>query len=34
MTSPIGLAEYKLADALPEEIKTSLPSIQQIEFEL
>jgi predicted nuclease of restriction endonuclease-like (RecB) superfamily len=31
---PIGVAEYQLVAALPEELKTSLPSIEQIEREL
>lgn len=31
---PIGVAEYQLMDALPEELQTSLPSIEQIEREL
>lgn len=34
MTKPIGLAEYRLEDALPEEIKTSLPTIEDLEEEL
>jgi predicted nuclease of restriction endonuclease-like (RecB) superfamily len=31
MAKPIGLAEYRLEDALPENIKTSLPSIAELE---
>lgn len=31
---PMGIAEYKLQESLPEELKTSLPSIEQIEAEL
>jgi predicted nuclease of restriction endonuclease-like (RecB) superfamily len=31
---PIGVAEYQLVEALPEELQTSLPSIEQIEREL
>jgi len=31
---PIGVAEYQLIDALPEDLQTSLPSIEQIEREL
>lgn len=31
---PMGIAEYKLEDSLPEELKTSLPTIEQIETEL
>ncbi len=34
MTKPIGLAEYRFSEALPEEIKTSLPTIEQLEKEL
>jgi len=33
-TKPIGLAEYKLTEALPEDIKTALPSIEELEAEL
>jgi hypothetical protein len=32
LNSPIGVAEYRLIDTLPEEIKTALPSIDQLEF--
>jgi len=31
---PIGVAEYQLVASLPEELQTSLPSIEQIEREL
>lgn len=34
ITKPIGLAEYKLQDALPDEIKASLPTIEELEAEL
>lgn len=34
MTKPIGLAEYRLQDALPENLKSALPSIEEIEAEL
>ena len=34
MTTPIGLAEYRLHDVLPEEIKTALPTIEELEAEL
>ena len=34
MTKPIGLAEYKLSEALPENLKTSLPTIEELEAEL
>lgn len=31
---PMGIAEYKLLESLPDELQTSLPSIEQIEREL
>ncbi|HMM39003.1 MAG TPA: PDDEXK nuclease domain-containing protein [Desulfovibrio sp.] len=31
---PMGIAEYKLLESLPEQLRTSLPSIEQIEREL
>jgi predicted nuclease of restriction endonuclease-like (RecB) superfamily len=31
---PLGIAEYKLLESLPESLQTSLPSIEQIEREL
>lgn len=31
---PMGVAEYKLLESLPEELQTNLPSIEQIEREL
>ena len=27
---PLGLAEYRLTEALPDQIKTNLPTIEQI----
>jgi len=33
-SKPMGIAEYQLVESLPEELKTSLPSIEQIEQEL
>jgi len=33
-TQPMGIAEYKLREALPESLESSLPSIEQIEREL
>ncbi len=33
-TQPMGIAEYKLQEALPETLETNLPSIEQIEREL
>lgn len=34
ISKPIGLAEYQLTKALPENIKTSLPTIEELEKEL
>lgn len=34
INKPIGVAEYRLVESLPEEMKTSLPSVEQLEFEL
>lgn len=34
MTKPIGLAEYRLHDALPKNIQTSLPTIEELEAAL
>lgn len=31
---PMGVAEYQLTEAMPDELKTNLPSIEQIEREL
>jgi predicted nuclease of restriction endonuclease-like (RecB) superfamily len=33
-TKPIGVAEYRLADALPDAVKGSLPSVAELEAEL
>lgn len=33
-TQPMGIAEFKLLESLPEPLQTSLPSIEQIEREL
>lgn len=33
-SQPMGIAEYRLVESLPDELKTSLPSIEQIEREL
>lgn len=33
VNSPIGVAEYKLTEALPEDLKSSLPSIEELEME-
>ena len=34
MTKPIGLSEYRFEDALPENLKTALPTIEELEAEL
>jgi hypothetical protein len=34
MNKPIGISEYQLTRALPKELQSSLPSIEQIEAEL
>ncbi|GHT69097.1 hypothetical protein FACS189452_09610 [Bacteroidia bacterium] len=34
MHKPMGISEYRLTDAIPEHIKTQLPSIEEIEQEL
>lgn len=34
MHQPIGVAEYRLAKALPESLKGSLPTVEQLEEEL
>jgi hypothetical protein len=31
---PIGVAEYKLVEALPKNLEANLPSVEQIEREL
>lgn len=33
-SQPMGIAEYKLVESLPAELRTSLPSIEQLEQEL
>lgn len=33
-TQPMGIAEYRLLESLPEPLQTSLPTIEQIEREL
>ena len=34
INAPIGVSEYTLSKALPKELKTSLPTIEEIESEL
>ena len=34
MAKPIGLAEYRITESLPEDLKTALPTIEELEAEL
>lgn len=34
MNKPIGLAEYRLTESLPENLKTALPTIEELEAAL
>jgi hypothetical protein len=34
INKPIGLAEYRLTEAIPEHIRTNLPTIEELEEEL
>lgn len=34
ITKPLGISEYRLVEAVPEELKSSLPTIEQLEAEL
>ncbi|MFI4956792.1 MAG: hypothetical protein ACHQAX_06260 [Gammaproteobacteria bacterium] len=34
MKKPIGLAEYRLTESLPDDLKTALPTIEALEAEL
>ena len=34
MTKPIGISEYKMVNAIPSDLKSSLPTIKQLENEL
>ena len=34
MNKPIGISEYKLTESLPDEFKTSLPTVEELEQEL
>jgi len=34
VTSPLGVAEYQLTEAIPENLKGELPSIEDLENEL
>ena len=34
MTTPMGIAEFRYLEKLPDELKGSLPTIEEIEAEL
>ena len=34
MSKPIGVSEYKIVRSIPEKLKTSLPTIAELEQEL
>lgn len=34
ISKPIGLAEYRITENLPEEVKTALPTMEELEAEL
>ena len=34
VSKPMGISEYRIGDAIPEKIKTALPSIEELEEEL
>ena len=34
VSKPLGVAEYQLAEALPERLEGSLPSVEELEAEL
>jgi hypothetical protein len=34
ISKPVGISEYRLIEAIPEDLRGSLPSIEQIEAEL
>ena len=34
ISKPVGISEYRLIEAIPEDLQGSLPSIEQIEAEL
>ncbi len=34
MSKPLGVAEYRLAQALPAELQSALPSVEELEAEL
>jgi hypothetical protein len=34
MNKPMGISEYRLTEAIPEKIKSKLPSIEELEKKL
>ena len=34
ISKPIGIAEYRLTEAIPQDLKSNLPSIEELEQEL
>ena len=34
LNKPIGIAKYRLTDAIPEHLRTALPSIEELEAKL
>jgi hypothetical protein len=34
INKPIGISEYKLTEAIPDDFKTMLPSVEELEKEL
>jgi hypothetical protein len=34
ISKPIGISEYRLTNAIPENVKAALPTIEEIEEEL
>jgi hypothetical protein len=34
VSKPLGVAEYRLAQALPAELRSALPSVEELEAEL
>ncbi len=33
-SKPMGISEYRIGDAIPEKIKTALPSIEELENQI
>jgi hypothetical protein len=34
VNKPIGISEYQLAETIPENLKTTLPTVEQLEEQL